>query len=183
MEARKKCSPFLVILAVFVGILLAISCWIAAGATSFLPSGLRYGVRIVTDNTKTKALADGDFVLINRDTSVAAGDVVYVPDADDGMYIAISSFNGDQVVLADGSAVDKTVYLVRYKLTFLSAPVRFLRDFPWVAYGLTGAFAAVWIVMAATAGARDRKRQQKLMRESFVRYGEQYAREEEDVNY
>lgn len=183
MEARKKCNPFLICLTILMCILLALCCWVSAGAESFLPAGLRYGVRLVTDDSKTGALCAGDFVLTDRDGAVEKGAVVRVRQNGTPVYLAVSAVEDGQITLTDGATADETVVLVRYKLTFLRRPVLLLREYPWAAYGLTAAFAGLLILMKATGGVRYRKRQQALIRESFVRYGEQYAKEEEDVNY
>lgn len=180
MEARKKRKPITVILIVLAALLLVFCCCVSLGVTNFQPFDLRYGLRLVGENSLTGALARGEFVLLDRDAALQAGSVVYLPEQD--VYQGVSMKVGSQVKLTDGTTA-ANVIPVHSKLSLQAPVLCFLQDYPVVSLGAAAAFLLLLITLKATAPSRWRKRQQKLIRENFAKFGAQYAKEEEDLQY
>lgn len=180
MEAKKKVKPIVVILMVLISVLLVFCCCVSIGVTNFQPFDLRYGVRLVGNNSLTSGLCRGEFVLLDQKAPLQAGSVVYLPDQD--AYQGVSAVSGSQVKLVDGKLV-RDVVSVHSKMSLLTPVMCFLQDYPAVSFAAAAAFVFVLILIKATAPARWRKRQQRLIRENFAKFGAQYAKEEEDMQY
>ena len=180
MEAKKKMKPILVILIIVVFLVLALCCAISAGVTNLQPFDFRYGLRVVADNSLTDGVNRGDLVFLDQAAAVKTGSVVYLPKQDSyqGVYVA----SGSQIKLTDGTTTD-TFVPVNAKLTALAPILCFLQDYPAVSFGVTAGFAVFLFIMKATAPKRWRKRQQKIIRENLEKFGAQYAKEDENLQY
>ena len=58
-----------------------------------------------------------------------------------------------------------------------------MHRFRYLAWTAAAVLVLTVTLILATAGARWRKRQQKLMLKNFRVFGEKYAREDEDMDY
>lgn len=180
VEARKKVKPIVVILIIFAFLLLALCSSISAGITNLQPFDLRYGLRVVADNSLTGGVNRGDLVFLDQDAVPQTGSVVYLPEKD--VYQGVFVVSGSQVKLTDGTTTDRFVP-VNAKLTFLAPVLCFLQDYPAVSFGVTAGFAVFLLVMKTTAPKRWRKRQQKIIRENLEKFGAQYAKEDAEKEY
>ena len=61
--------------------------------------------------------------------------------------------------------------------------LQFMHSWRFAIWAITALLVVLLIVGKATANARWRKRQQKLMRQNFQKFGEKYAQEEEELDY
>lgn len=180
MEARKKVRPLVVCLIVFVCLLLSFCCFVSAGVSNFQPFQLRYGLRLVEENSLTAGVSRGEFVFLDRKAELHTGSVAYLPERD--VYLGVSVVSGSQVKLTDGT-VTKSAVPVHSKFVWLAPVMCFLQDYPAVSFGVAAAFILVLIVIKVTGPARWRKRQQNLIRENLASFGSQYAKEEKELEY
>lgn len=180
MEAKKRVKPIVVVLLILLSLLLVFCCCVSAGITKFQPFDLRYSIHLVSDNSLTGGVCRGEFLLLDRDTAPEMGSVVYLPSLD--AYQGVAEVSGNFVKLVDGK-ITGDVIAVRSKLSLLASVMCFLQDYPIVSFAAIGAFALILVLVKVTAPGRWKKRQQKLIRENLAKFGAQYAKEEENVQY
>ena len=180
MESKKKVKPMVVCLLVLMSLLLVFCCVISVGVTKLQIGELRYQIHLVVENSLTGGVGRGDFLLLDRQATVQTGSVVYLPNQD--AYQGVSMVSGSQVKLTDGK-VTRDVIPVQFKISLLAPVMCFLQDYPYVSFAVAAGYIVLLIVVKATAPARWKKRQQKLIRENFAKFGAQYAKEDENLQY
>ncbi len=180
MEAKKKVKPIVVVLMILISLLLVFCCCVSVGVTKLQPFDLRYRIHLVGNNSLTGGVCRGEFVFLDQEAQIQAGSVVYLPDQD--VYQGVAMVSGTQIKLMDGK-VTRDAVAVQSKLSLLAPVMCFLQDYPIVSFAAAAGFVVIIIIVKVTAPARWRKRQQKLIRENLAKFGAQYAKEEEDLQY
>ncbi|MBR5390588.1 MAG: hypothetical protein IK141_04745 [Clostridia bacterium] len=186
MEERKKIRPLGVIALILAALLLGTACFLCAGLEDWSLGIGRWGVYSTGAQSLylTEAYRQtGPDDLLITDRRLAPGDGALVTyRQNDRRVVDLYDELLGRPVLDDGTArteAEQVAYFLRDAGRILRGMHRF-RYGIWTAAAL---LALAVMLLLATAGARWRKRQQKLMRNNFRTFGEKYAREDEDMDY
>lgn len=187
MEERKKLGPLGVFGMVLLVLVLALACYLSAGLSDLSlgmgPWGI-YGTDaqsryLVTAYEQTDT---GDLLITDRRKVPVDGSLVtYMMDGSRTV-----DYYDDLLgrpVLADETlpltGAETVVWIFRNGGVVLY----FLHSWRYVIWGVTAVLLVFLIVAKATANVRWRKRQQKLMKQNFQKFGEKYNREDEELDY
>lgn len=188
MEERKKLGPIGVMGLVLFLLILALACYLSAGLNDLSlglgPWGIYStdeqslylvtayeqtdtGDLLITDRRKTPV--DGSLVTYQMDGRRAVDfydDLLGRPVLAGEEGVAITTAEQVVLILRDGGIV-----------------LQFMHSWRFAIWAITAALVILLIAGKATANARWRKRQQKLMRQNFQKFGEKYDREDEELDY
>ena len=186
MEERKKLGPFGVILLILLALLLAIACFLSAGLSDLSlglgPFGL-YTTDVDSLYLAAAYLKTDTRDLLITDRRQTPGDGALVTYELDGRRTVdlYDDLLGRPVLAGDGAATaaEPVTYILHEGGVVLS----FLHQWRYAIWGVTGGLFLVLLVMKLTANARWKKRQQKLMRKNFEKFGQKYAQEDEELDY
>lgn len=188
MEERKKlgllgCLGLAVLL-----IVLAMTCYLSAGLPDLSlglgPWGI-YGtdsqsVYLVTAYEQTDT---GDLLITDRRKLPADGALVTYQMNGRRTVDHFDDLLGRPVLAGEEGAQVTAAEVVVLILRDGGILLQFLHSWRYAIWGLTGGVVLLLIVGKVTANRRWRRRQQKLMRKNFEKFGEKYAREEEELDY
>ena len=186
MEERKKIRPLGIAALVLAALLLAILCFFCAGLEDWSLGLGRWGV--YSTGAESVYLAEAyqqtgpdDLLITDRTLSPTDGALVTYRQNGRRVVDLYDELLG-RPVLDDGSPhtpSEKAAYFLRDAGRLL----RKMHRFRYLAWTAAAVLVLTVTLILATAGARWRKRQQKLMLKNFRVFGEKYAREDEDMDY
>jgi hypothetical protein len=188
MEERKKLGPLGYMGLAVLLLVLALVCYLSAGLSDLSlglgPWGI-YGtdeqaVYLVTAYEQTDT---GDLLITDRRKQPSDGALVTYRMNGRRTVDFYDDLLGRPVLAGeeetDMTRAEAVVLILREGGIFLN----FLYSWRYVVWGITAVLVMLLIVSKATADARWRKRQQKLMRQNFQKYGEKYTQEDEELDY
>ena len=188
MEERKKIGPVGVIGLVLLLLILALTCYLSAGLSDLSmglgPWGI-YGtdeqsLYLVTAYEQTDT---GDLLITHRHKTPVDGSLVTYQMDGRRTVDVYDDLLGRPVLAGEEGALITAAEPVVYILRDGGMVLQFLYSWRYVIWGVTTGLVVVLIVGKATANVRWRKRQQKLMRQNFQKFGEKYAREDEELDF
>ena len=188
MEERKKLGPLGAIGLALLLLVLAVGCYLSAGFPD-LSLGLGSWGVYSTDAqsmylvTAYEMTDTGDVLITDRRQKPVDGGLVTYTMNDSRMVDLYDDLLGRPVLAMDDTAAAASAEAVVLILRDGGMVLHFLYGWRYVIWGVTAALVVVLIVAKATSNVRWRKRQQKLMRKNFEKYGEKYAREDEELDY
>lgn len=188
MEERKRLSPLGVIGLVLLVLLLAVACFLSAGLAD-LSLGLGPWGIYTTDEqslylvTAYEQTDTGDVLITDRRQAPTDGGLVtYLLDGRRAVDL-YDDLLGRPVLAGEEGAVVTAAEPVAYILRDGGVVLHFLHTLRWGIWAVTAVLLVVLVAGKATANARWRRRQQKLMQKNFQKYGDKYAQEDEELDY
>lgn len=188
MEERKKLGPVGVIGLVLLLLILMLACYLSAGLSDLSlgmgPWGI-YGtdeqsIYLVTAYEQTDT---GDLLITDRRKKPVDGSLVtYRMDGRRAVDF-YDDLLGRPVLAGEEGVVVTPAEPVVLILRDGGVVLSFLHSWRYAIWGIAGALVVLLVVCKATANIRWRKRQQKLMKQNFQKFGEKYAREDEELDY
>ena len=188
MEERKKLGAAGIIGLAVVLLILALICYLSAGLSDLSlglgPWGV-YGTNeqslyLVTAYEQTDT---GDLLITDRRKLPTDGSLVtYQMDGRRTVDYYDDVLGRPVLAGEDGAEITQAESVV-FILREGGSVLYFLNGWRYAVWSITGALVVLLIVGRATANIRWRKRQQKLMRQNFQKFGEKYAREDEELDY
>ena len=188
MEERKKLGPIGGIGLVLLLLILALACYLSAGLNDLSlglgPWGIystdEQSLYLVTAYEQTDT---GDLLITDRRKTPVDGSLVTYRMDDRRAVDFYDDLLGRPVLAGEEGVAITTAERVVLILRDGGIVLHFLHNWRYVIWGIAGAVLALLIVGKATANVRWRRRQQKLMRQNFQKFGEKYAREDEELDY
>ena len=186
MEERKKIGPFGILGLVLLAVILAVVCFLSAGLPD-LSLGLgSWGVYRTDAESLYLASAyletdTRDLLITSRKQTPMDGELVtYIMDGRRTVDF-YDDLLGHPVLATENNAnsVEPVIHIFRDA----GAVLRFLHQWRYLIWSAAGAAVLIIVVLLSTSKARWRRRQQKLMKANFQRYGEKYRQEDEDMDY
>ena len=188
MEERKKLGPVGVIGLVLLLLILALACYLSAGLND-LSLGLGpWGVYSTDEQslylvTAYEQTDTGDLLITDRRETPADGSLVTYQMNGRRAVDFYDDLLGRPVLAGEEGVPITPAERVILILRDGGVVLQFLYSWRYVIWGVTGALVVLMVIGKATANVRWRKRQQKLMRQNFQKFGEKYAREDEELDY
>lgn len=188
MEERKKLGPAGVIGLTLLLLILAVACYLSAGLPD-LSMGLGPWGVYSTDAQSTYLVTayemtdTGDVLITDRRKAPRDGELVtYLMD---GRRIVdlYDDVLGRPVLAMDDAAAAASAQPVVFIVHDGGMVLHLLHGFRYAVWGAAAGLVLILLVLKLTANTRWKKRQQKLMRKNFEKFGEKYAREDEELDY
>ena len=188
MEERKKLGPVGVIGLVLLLLILALACYLSAGLNDLSlglgPWGVystdEHSLYLVTAYEQTDT---GDLLITDRRKVPMDGSLVtYQMDGRRTVDFYDDLLGRPVLAGVEGAAITAAESVVLI-LRDGGIVLQFMHNWRFAIWAITALLVVLLIVGKATANARWRKRQQKLMRQNFQKFGEKYAQEEEELDY
>lgn len=188
MEERKHLGP--------VGIIGLVLLLLALAVTSYLSTGLSdlslglgpwgvyrtdgQSVYLVTAYEMTDT---GDVLITDRRQMAVDGSLVTYQMDEKRMVDLYDDLLGRPVLAMGDAAAAVSAETVVLILRDGGMVLHFLYGWRYVVWGVSAGLVLILLVLKLTANTRWKKRQQKLMRKNFEKFGEKYAREDEELDY
>lgn len=188
MEERRKLGPWGTAGLILLLFLMAAACFLSAGLPD-LSMGLGPWGFYTTDGRSLyhaevyREIDTRDLLITDRSRVPSDGQVVTYLLNGQRTVDLYDDLLGRPVLAWEEGAVFTAAEPVVRVLSGVGTVLRLMHHWCWYIWGGTAGFVVVLLVLRLTANARWRKRQQKLMVKNFQKFGEKYAREEEELDY
>ncbi|MBQ4578721.1 MAG: hypothetical protein IJA84_06625 [Clostridia bacterium] len=188
MEERRKLGPLGIAGLILLLLLLAAACFLSAGLSD-LSMGLGPWGLYTTDGRSLyhaevyREINTRDLLITDRSQVPSDGQVVTYLLNGQRTVDLYDDLLGRPVLAWEEGAVFTAAEPVVRVLPGVGSVLRMMHYWRWYIWGGTAGLVLVLTVLKLTANARWRKRQQKLMVKNFQKFGEKYAREEEELDY
>lgn len=188
MEERKRLGPVGVIGLTLLLLVLAVACYLSAGLPD-LSLGLGPWGVYSTDGqsmylvTAYEMTDTGDVLITDRRQTPRDGSLVTYQMDGRRMVDLYDDLLGRPVLAMDDASAAASAQPVVLILRDGGMVLHFLYGWRYVVWGTTAGLVLILLVLKLTANARWKKRQQKLMRKNFEKFGDKYAREDEELDY
>lgn len=188
MEERRKLGPLGIAGLILLLLLLAAACFLSAGLSD-LSMGLGPWGLYTTDGRSLyhaevyREINTRDLLITDRSQVPADGQVVTYLLNGQRTVDLYDDLLGRPVLAWEEGAVFTAAEPVVRVLPGVGSVLRMMHYWRWYIWGGTAGLVLVLIVLKLTANARWRKLQQKLMVKNFQKFGDKYAREEEELDY
>ncbi|MBR6574450.1 MAG: hypothetical protein IKK61_05610 [Clostridia bacterium] len=188
MEERKKLGPLGIAGLILLLLLLAAVCFLSAGLPD-LSMGMGPWGFYTTDGRSLyhaevyREIDTRDLLITDRSQVPSDGQVVTYLLNGQRTVDLYDDLLGRPVLAWEEGAVFTAAEPVVKVLPGVGTVLRVMHHWCWYIWGAAAGFVLVLVVLKLTANARWRKRQQKLMVKNFQKFGEKYAREEEELDY
>ena len=188
MEERKKLGAAGVACLLLLLLLLAAACFLSVGLPD-LSMGMGPWGLYTTDGSSLyhaevyRDIDTRDLLVTDRSRVPADGQVVTYLLNGQRTVDLYDDLLGRPVLAWEEGAVFTAAEPVVRVIPGAGTVLRLMHRFRWYIWGGTAGFVLVLLVLRITANARWRRRQQKLMVKNFRKFGEKYAREEEELDY
>ena len=188
MEERKKLGALGVVCLLLLLLLLAAACFLSVGLPDLSMGMGPWGIYTTDGKSLYHAevyrdIDTRDLLITDRSQVPADGQVVTYLLNGQRTVDRYDSLLGRPVLAWEEGAVFTAAEPVVKVIPGAGTVLRVMHQFRLYIWGGTAGLVLVLLVLRITANARWRKRQQKLMVKNFQKFGEKYAREEEELDY
>ena len=188
MEERRKLGPLGIVGLILLLLLLAAACFLSAGLPD-LSMGMGPWGLYTTDGKSLyhaevyREIDTRDLLITDRRAAPGDGGVVTYLLNGQRTVDLYDDLLGRPVLAWEEGAVFTAAEPVVKVIPGAGTVLRQMHRFCWYIWGGTAGLILVLILLKLTANARWRRRQQKLMVKNFQKYGDKYAREDEELDY
>ena len=188
MEERKKLGALGVIGLLLLLLLLAAACFLSVGLSDLSMGMGPWGVYTTDGKSLYHAevyrdIDTRDLLITDRSQVPADGQVVTYLLNGQRTVDRYDSLLGRPVLAWEEGAVFTAAEPVVKVIPGAGTVLRMMHQFRLYIWCGTAGLVLVLMVLKLTANARWRRRQQKLMVKNFQKFGDKYAREEEELDY
>ena len=188
MEERKKLGALGTVCLLLLLLLLAVACFLSVGLPDLSMGMGPWGIYTTDGKSLYHAevyrnIDTRDLLITDRSQVPSDGQVVTYLLKGQRTVDLYDNLLGRPVLAWEEGAVYTTAEPVVQVIPGAGTVLRMMHAWRWCIWGGTAGVVLVLLVLKLTANARWRRRQQKLMMKNFRKFGEKYAREEEELDY
>lgn len=188
MEERKNLGALGIVCLLLLLLLLAAACFLSVGLPDLSMGMGPWGIYTTDGNSLYHAevyrdIDTRDLLITDRSRVPADGQVVTYLLNGQRTVDLYDDLLGRPVLAWEEGAVFTAAEPVVQVIPGAGTVLRVMHQFRLYIWCGTAGLVLVLMVLKLTANARWRRRQQKLMVKNFQKFGEKYAREEEELDY
>lgn len=156
------------VIVIILALLAVVSSCLAASPGVMTPRFFRYGIYGITEGSSDGVIKQGDGVIAENTEVTGINDYMLILTDDGGVKAVRAAFISSAGGIKALFVIDK-----------LGAAAWFLHSVRYIVWGFWGALLVLYIVLKATAGAREAKKHREKLTNAFDYYGKLYADKED----